>query len=279
MATIVVMRRMLGLSLLIAIAGCTAQEPVKQQALTLPAGTTIPLVLAKDLRAGDAKEGEYVPFIVATDVKVGDKVAVPKGTLAQGKVVWSRSEGTLSGLMNQPARLEVKLETLKLASGEVAIACDPKKPDEPYAFTRENTGKPSADETKLDELLKTEMNLRLAEKLNQVFEGKSPDFSTQESQEALTAIANEMGLNDTRRLLSEGKSNVGQITSTIERLQRGDLSGIATGDLSLSLGAVMELANLVGGLGDRVSRALKGRTIHAYPGTKIEAYLVTSATV
>lgn len=256
------------------IAGCakTPEVPnIPAPPVTVTQGTQVHLILAKQLNAGDARPGEFVPFLVAEDVIVNGQIAIPKGTIAEGEVTWSRSEGSLSGLMNQPARLEVKIKQLKLESGELALAVDGEDLGKAYAFTRENTGKPEADEAKVEDLLKDELNRQLAEKLTELFDGKSPDLSTPDAQVALDKLAGEMGLNDTRRLLEGGKQNVGQIASTIERLQKGDLSGIAKGDMSLSLGAVMELANLVGGLGDKVARTLKGRTIRAYPGTRIEA--------
>lgn len=256
------------------VVGCakTPEIPnIPPPPVTVSKGTQVHLILAKQLNAGDAQPGEFVPFLVAEDVIVDGQIAIPKGTLAEGEVTWSRSEGSLSGLMNQPARLEVKIKSLKLDSGELTLAIDSEDLGKAYAFNRDNTGKPAADETKVDELLKDELNRQLAEKLTELFDGKTPDLTSPDSKLALDKIAGEMCLNDTRKLLDQGQANVGQLASTIERLQKGDLSGVAKGDLSLSLGAVMELANLVGGLGDKVSRTLKGRTIRAYPGTRIEA--------
>lgn len=261
--------------LLVGLLGGCAKSPeiatVPAPPIVVPKGTHIPLVLAKQLNAGEARPGEFVPLLVAEDVMVDGRVAIPKGTLAEGEVTWSRSEGSLSGLMNQPARLEVKIKALKLEKGDAPLAVDADDPGEAHAFTRENTGKPAANEAKVDELLQDELNRQLAEKLTELFDGKSPDLTTPDAKMALDRIAGQMGLTDTKRMLDGGETNVGQLAATIQRLQKGDLSGVAKGDLTLSLGAVMELANLVGGLGDKVSRTLKGRTIRAYPGTKIEA--------
>jgi hypothetical protein len=274
------MRWALALLPLVFVLGCAKPEAVVTAApITVSKGTAIPLMLAKQLNAGEAKEGDYVPLLVAENVIVNGSTVIPKGTLAEGEVTWSRSEGSLSGLMNQPARLEVRIKGLKLDSGSVALCALQEEPDKPYAFTRENTGKPVTDEAKVEELLKDELNRQLAEKLADLFDGKTPDMSTPDAQAALQKIAGEMGLNDTSKLLAQGQSNVGQIAGTIERLQRGDISGIAKGDLSLSLGAVMELANLAGGLGDKLSRSLKGRTIRAYPGTRLEVFVASDATV
>ena len=274
------MRRMVSLCAIAVVAGCAVQDPAKQvKPLTIPKSTKVELVLAKHLSAGEAKEGDFVPFIVSRDVIVDGRVAIPKGALAEGKVSWSRSEGSLSGLVNEPARLEVKFDSLKLGAKSAQLVADLEDPAKAYAFTRENTGTPDSNDEKLDELLKTEANRRLAEKFDELFAGKSPDLSGTEAEEALRTIAGELGMTETQRIISNGKSNAGQIANTIERLQRGDISSIARGDLTLSLNAVMELANLVGGLGSRLSRALKGRTIHAYPGTVVEAYLAESVEI
>lgn len=259
-------------ALVVASCSTRAPEPV---IVSVPQGTAVPLILARQISAGDIAEDAFVPFLVSEDVVVDGKVVIPKGSPASGTVTWSRSEGTLSGLVNQPARLEVRLDFVRLPSGQTPIASDPTEPKKPFAFTRENTGIPSANSAKVEELLKDEANRKLAEKLGELFEGKTPDLSTPEAQATLQKIATDMGLSDTTKLLSDGKSNAGQIAGTIERLQRGDLSGLVKGDLSLSLGSVIELANLVGGFGDRISRSLKGRTIRAYPGTKVTAYLVS----
>jgi hypothetical protein len=260
------------------MASCASQAP-EPATVPVPPGTPVPLILARQISAGDIAEGAFVPFLVSEDVVIDGKVVIPRGSPAGGTVTWSRSEGTLSGLMNKPARLEVRIDFVRLESGPMQVATDPTEPKKPYAFTRENTGIPAADTAKVEELLKDEVNRKLAEKLGELFEGKTPDLSTPESQATLQKIAADMGLNDTTKLLNDGKSNAGQIAGTIERLQRGDLSGLAKGELSLSLGAVIELANLVGGFGDRISRSLKGRTIRAYPGTKVTAYLVSGTTV
>jgi hypothetical protein len=277
---ILVAMRMFALLALVALVyGCSKVEQVPVPPLTVTKGTKIPLLLAMQLNAGEVKEGQVVPLLVAEDVMVGGRVAIRRATIVEGEVTWSRSEGTLSGLINQPARLEVKLKNLRLASGTAPLVISIEEPEKPCAFTRENTGKPAVDELKVEGLLKEEANRKVAEKLAELFDGKSADLSSEDAKAALDKIAGEMGMNDTKQLLVGGQAHVNKITSTIERLQRGDFSGLTKGDLSLSLGAVMELANLVGGLGDRVSRTLKGRTIRAYPGTRIEAFIGSDLTI
>lgn len=254
-------------------AGCSNFGPVSQSTALLevqvPAGTEIPLVLIKNLRAGEAQEGDPVPFLVSDDVMVAGKLIVAKGTTVAGKVTWSRSEGTLSGLMNQPARLEVAFNDLALPSGRLAVVASMEDPERAYAFNRENTSQKSPNDPKLDELVADEAKKQVAEKLNQMFDGKEVTLDSSESRKALKEIVDSMGMGETQKLLQGPESNLNQLQSTVGRLQRGDLSAIAKGDLSLSLNSVLELANLAGGLGDRLERSLKGRTIHALAGTRL----------
>jgi len=245
----------------------------------VPAGTEIPLVLIKNLRAGESQEGDSVPFLVSEDVLVDGKVVVAKGTTVTGKVTWSRSEGTLSGLMNQPARLEVSFNDLALPSGGLAVAANLDDPEHAYAFTRENTSRESASDPKLDELVADEAKKQVAEKLNQMFDGKEVTLDSSDTRKALKEIVDSMGMGETQKLLQGPDSNLNQLQSTVGRLQRGDLSAIAKGDLSLSLNSVLELANLAGGLGDRLARSLKGRTIHALAGTRLTVKVKSATTV
>lgn len=255
------------------LAGCSNSGPVSQTTapvdVQVPAGTEIPLVLIKNLRAGEAREGDLVPFLVSDDVQVAGKIVVAKGTTVTGKVTWSRSEGTLSGLMNQPARLEVAFNDLALSSGRLAVVPNLDDPEHAYAFTRENTSQESPSDPMLDELVADEAKKQVAEKLNQMFDGKEVTLDSSDSRKALKDIVDSMGMGETQKLLQGPDSNLNQLQSTVGRLQRGDLSAIAKGDLSLSLNSVLELANLAGGLGDRLARSLKGRTIHALAGTRL----------
>ena len=274
------MRSLLAALVLIgAVVGCNSPAPeipaAEPKVLMLEQGTPVDLILAKQINAGSTNEGESVPMLVSEDVKDAQgNTLIPKGAIATGVVTTPRSEGPLSGLMNRPARLEVELTGFDAPDGtHIDVNTDEERKETIYKFTRENTGKPSADENKIDDLLKDEMNRQVAEKLSAAFEGQSPDLSTPEAKEALNKFANELGLNDTKKLIDSGKADYGQLANTIQRLQKGDYSGLTKGDLSLNLNSVMELANLAGGLGSRLSRSLKGRTIHAYPGTPLRVYV------
>ncbi len=270
------MRTILGAFVLIGLIGCSPMPAAEPKLVELKAGTPVSLILAKQMSAGEAKEGEMVPFLVGEDIRQDGATIIPKGSIAKAEVTWSRSEGTLGGLTNRPARLEVRLIDIQNDGILIPIAASADGRVGPISFTRDNTGKPEVDEAKVEELLKVEANRHLAEKLAELFDGKSPDLSGEEAQKALQEFAKQLELGDTQKLMANGESNLNSISQTISRLQKGDLTGIASGDLSLSLSSVLELANLAGGLGDRVSRSLKGRTIRAYPGTRIDAFVSKS---
>jgi hypothetical protein len=268
-----------GLILVIALLGCQPLAnpiPPVSASKAIPKGQPIPLVLAMNLNAGEAKEGQEVALLVAEDVKVDGEILIPKGTPAKGEVSWSRSEGSLSGIMGQPARLEVKVKEVELPQESLEIGTDEKDPSKPYSFNRGNTGIPVAARSGIENLLKEDAARQVLEKLDKAFDGESVDLNSEEGKKALIEIARQSGLSDTQKLLDSGKGDIGQIQNVISRLQRGDVSGLAKGDLSLSLNSVLELANLVGGLGDRLSRTLKGRTIHASAGTRVQAFAAES---
>jgi hypothetical protein len=116
-------------------------EPVASTTIAAPKplanGTPIRLILADDLTSGGAKEGSTVRFVLNTDL---GRDELPKmGELVTGTVTWSRSEGTLGGLTNRPARLKVKIDSL----GPYSLSASREEAQEDFEFNRENTGLPS----------------------------------------------------------------------------------------------------------------------------------------
>lgn len=58
--------------------------------LKLRSGSLIPLEATKNVRASNVKVGDAVEFMVSRDVMVGDEVAIPRGTLVEGKVTLAK---------------------------------------------------------------------------------------------------------------------------------------------------------------------------------------------
>lgn len=275
-------------------AGCqktpTSAEPGPESAaksaepgpIELPAGTRVPLRLLATLEAGRAKEGAPVVLMVAEDVKGADgRVAIRQGALARGEVVWSRSEGTLSGLLGEPARLHVRLDKVLAVDGsELALAADRNDADRPYEFTRANT-RPPSQPARLESALQDDEVRQLAEQLAMAYAGEQDtDFLRDEgSRAALNRLAEQLSLNETRRLLGAGSQPANRLGSALDLVRRGDIRALAAGDAALGLAAVGELANVAGQVGSRFSRMLRGRTIRAFAGTEVEAFLAEDVQV
>src|SRR5262245_27815736 len=107
------------------VIGCgrndSSSEPVGKE-VTIAKGAEVDLLLLRQIEAGSTREGTLVPFMVAEDVRnpTGD-VVIEKGTIAEGEVTWSRSEGTMSGMMRKPARLEVAIKRTRAPGGETIL--------------------------------------------------------------------------------------------------------------------------------------------------------------
>ncbi len=75
---------------------------------TVPAGTTIPVMLDQSVSSKDAKAGEKVAASVARDVTVGGRVVIPKGSPAAVYVATAQASGRLS----TPAKLYLRLDSV-----------------------------------------------------------------------------------------------------------------------------------------------------------------------
>lgn len=60
----------------------------------LRSGSLIPLEATKNVRASNVKVGDTVEFMVSRDVMVGDEVAIPRGTLVEGKVTLAKKSSS-----------------------------------------------------------------------------------------------------------------------------------------------------------------------------------------
>lgn len=251
------------------------QPESKSVSIKLPAGAEVKLLLLTKLEAGQAKKGDEVPFLVANDVlDPAGNVAVARGTLVKGIVEWSRSEGTLSSMMNQPARLTVALRPLALESG-FSAGLATQTDDESNTiveFTRENTTpKKLSSEDRIDTDEEAKL---LAEALDRAFGGEelAQVLTEADKDQLLKDIASRYGLSETRAYVEGSRGSVNALSETLQSLQRGGVSGLSGGEVALAVAAISELADFAGSVGSRLSRSLKGRTIRAYPGTRVKVY-------
>lgn len=84
-----------------------------QQKVTIKAGTIVPLLSVKQVKAADVEDGQAVDFRVAQDVKVNDICAIPQGTLVKGKVLEAR-KSTVGGTKG---KLIISINSLTLPDG------------------------------------------------------------------------------------------------------------------------------------------------------------------
>lgn len=85
-----------------------------QKAVTIKAGTIVPLEAVKSVRAADVHEGEIIDFKVSRDLVINGVVAIPQGTIAKGNVYLAKK----STAFGTRGRLGINLRYLILPSGE-----------------------------------------------------------------------------------------------------------------------------------------------------------------
>lgn len=92
------------------------QKPESKSGFTLLDSTPIKLRLARTISSKDAKTGENVDFEVLDDVRIGEFVVIPKDSVAIATVTKAKP----SGRFGQGGKLDIKIEYVRLKSGEKA---------------------------------------------------------------------------------------------------------------------------------------------------------------
>ncbi|CAN5641505.1 hypothetical protein BH11ARM2_BH11ARM2_25330 [soil metagenome] len=256
------------LPLLMLLGGCrSASQPVAETSaprkVSLAAGTPVRLVLFDELASGGSAEGKEVRLALMDPVE-----GLPAMSPATAVVSWSRTEGTLGGLTNRPARLNLTLKSLKGPNGEeIPLSADPNEPHD-YELNRDNTGRPSTVAQKEPEEGDVAAGTAVKELIEQ---GQSSGLNAEE----VGQLARKLGMGETARLAEAGKLD--QVQSLCRKIRDGGtIAGLASGG---TVAAAMELVNLAGDLGHRLGKTLGGRNIRAYPGTVIPAYVAETTMV
>ncbi|MEZ0324652.1 MAG: hypothetical protein ACAH95_01995 [Fimbriimonas sp.] len=272
------MTRVLMLLPIVILAGCSAAQqaapPKPPEVVKLEAGTPVKAILMKELTSGGTQEGEDVPLMVSEDIKdAKGRVLVPKGSPITGKVTWSRTEGTLGSLLNQPARLKVKIDSVKAVDGVTVKLSAEKGKLEECEFNRENTGKVVAS-GQLEKLAGDKANDAALQAIRDLFEkGDVTNLDTPEGKQKLAAIVKEMGLTTTSKVMEENQVN--KVTDLVLQIRRGSgLVNLATGGTATLVDAAVELAGVAGQIGDRLGKMVGGRNIRAFVGTPVEVFVL-----
>ena len=88
-----------------------------KEKVTVKGGTVITLAATNNVRASQVNVGDMVTFKLVQDVKVDEKVAIPAGTLAYGKV----TEAKRSTCFGTKGRLGIHVSNLRLANGDSVL--------------------------------------------------------------------------------------------------------------------------------------------------------------
>jgi uncharacterized lipoprotein YbaY len=102
--------------------------------LVVPAGTTIPVILATTLNSKTSDAGDVFQGSIARPVLVGEEEAIPKGASVEGVVVSAKKQGAIKG----EATLSVKLTKIVVHGTPYMVASST------YGETEKGKGKRSA---------------------------------------------------------------------------------------------------------------------------------------
>jgi hypothetical protein len=231
------------------------------------AQTEVPLLLLTELSSGGSDEGKRIAFLVTQDVKgANDNVLIPKGSIAYGKVVWSRAAGAVSKFLNEPARLAISLETVAGADDKpitlVANGADEKGV---FHFHGGNTGIQRASDA-VEEVLNDPEAKKALEAMLGGLIGKEMG-----SNEVVALLAKRLSLANIAKLIEV--NSLGDLVGTFKSIAAGEITRIGTAHAGLVIEAITELTGLRKSVGDRIAGLFKGRNIRAYPGTPIVAII------
>ena len=86
---------------------------VEEVKVTIPANTTIPLVLDYPISSKNTKRGSIINFKVAQDIYINDKVVIPMGTLASAEII----KATKRKCWGKSGKLTIKMKEVLLTDG------------------------------------------------------------------------------------------------------------------------------------------------------------------
>lgn len=249
----------------------------KEPPVKVPKGTQVPLILLESLDAGGTQVGQQVKLAVLEDVVIDDRIVVIRGTEATGEVTESRGASLMGALSNRPARLAIRVKTLRLRDGRT-IDLQTEEGKSIYTFTQANTvGR--TDSARLDRLWE---DPKSRDALEKIAEGVRTGGTDAALPDGVGALAGSLGLERTREV-AEGRAQTrsGGLTldNAMRALQTGDMGAVTGVDSVTTALALGELANLANSVDDKVRGFFKGRTIRATVGTPVNVVTAESFTV
>ena len=192
---------------------------------------------------------------------------LPEMSPADATVAESRAEGTLGGLMNRPARLNLTLGSMTAPDGTcVPLSADAREAKD-FELDRANTGRPDVPQREPEEV---DVSTGVAVQ-SLIEKGESGGLDPKQ----VGDLARKLGMEGTARLADAGR--LGDAQALIRKVREGGaVAGLASGG---TVAAAMEMVSLAGDVGHHLGRALGGRNIRAYPGTVVPAFVARDTTV
>ena len=83
------------------------------RSITIPVGTSIPLILNYSINSKEAKQGNIIDFEVAQDIYINEQVAIPMGTAATAEII----KASKRKCWGKPGKLVIRIKELQLSNG------------------------------------------------------------------------------------------------------------------------------------------------------------------
>lgn len=253
------------------VVGCAREAaPPEIKTYNLPSGTSVSVRLASALNAGASDVGSPVLLVVDQPVSVDGATVIPKGSVVSAKVSKSRSEGTLSGLLNQPARLSIEIDSLAVNGIDIPVEFAEGKE---FDFDRDNTSDAKLD---VQQALSDPSQRAVLEGLAEALaKGQIPEVS---DVAVLESTAQGLGLRQLETAAKGGKSSLNSLLSDLQS-PAGIAKMVNGGQLDLALGAASEIIRLGDAAARGLGRALRGRTIRAPIGMNLTLRTKAATTI
>lgn len=259
--------------------------------VTLKAGTPVHLMLMAPLESGDCPVGMLFPMVVSEDVldSASGAVVIAKGTPIMGEITKTRAAGALSGMLNQPARLEITTEPLSVGGASLKLTAEEgSKEAVSFAFSRDNTGLPDTRtdaDPELADALKNEASRKLLSEFTTAVESgvMQEDLAERMAKDpAMNGLFDRLGYARTQKLMQDSgdaKKGFQRILDTAEGLRYGEVSKLGSLDLQLALAAMEEIGGLARDVQNTVRGIFKGRNIRAHVGNRVLMFTMEDATI
>ena len=88
-------------------------ENCNARSITIPGGTTIPLILNHPISSKKAKQGDIINFEIAQDIYINEQIAIPKGTSAMAEII----KASKRKCWGKPGKLVIRIKELQLING------------------------------------------------------------------------------------------------------------------------------------------------------------------